>query len=139
MVRTYIGIFVVFFGVMLLLICASEASNRTGKLEGILVSLVVFVLPGILLIRSGGRAKKARIAAESQAEAQTAKCAGCGRVPPGEIFVPGRLIAGYAGFGRCETCGKIWCSECDLKVDAGTFIAHRCPNCRKTLSTLLFD
>lgn len=67
-------------------------------------------------------------------------CAGCGSIAPELLLVPGRFIAGYAGFGRCWECRKSWCSVCDRKRDEGDVIYHLCPTCGGELSNdLLTD
>lgn len=65
------------------------------------------------------------------------RCNKCGRSAPKDIFIPGRFIAGYAGFGRCTKCGKIWCMNCDAKTGTD-YVYHKCPLCRVTLSNDLF-
>lgn len=68
------------------------------------------------------------------------KCAApfCSKVAAIEIFLAGRDIAGYAGFGRCEECGKVWCKSHSIKVDLGFAYGYQCPRCRVTLSNDLY-
>ncbi len=135
MIRVFTGTCLVVLGVLLIPL-ALVATSRTGVL---ITDFALFLIPGALLIRSGRRAEKGQTSARSRVGGgQLLKCAGCESVPPNTIFVPGQNIAGYAGFGRCEACGKIWCQNCDVKVDLGSYYAHRCPRCNKNLSNYLF-
>ena len=67
----------------------------------------------------------------------TLKCTGCSREPLPGVFVPGRVVVG-GGFGRCEKCGKVWCSNCARRYDHGTYFLHACPRCDEVLSSDLF-
>lgn len=65
----------------------------------------------------------------------TLKCAGCSREPLPGLFVPGRVVAGDVGFGRCEKCGKVWCWSCTRRYDHGSYYVHHCPRCDEELSS----
>ncbi|MDP1890898.1 MAG: hypothetical protein Q8K55_08380 [Gemmatimonadaceae bacterium] len=70
--------------------------------------------------------------------ARQVRCSKCGDAAPSQLFRPGVAIAGYAGFGRCQQCGKVWCRNCDAAVETSVAIRHQCPECREALSNDLF-
>jgi hypothetical protein len=110
--------------------------------ENLASIVIICTISGPVFLFKGFRAKKEKgywSSSQTLPSPAQPRCAGCGAIAPRTIFQPGRVLAGYFEFGRCTSCGKVWCSNCDLKKEKGDNIYHKCPSCSLTLSNDLFS